>query len=127
MINNPQQKVLLVEDDKFLSELLVTNLRKAGFDVTLTIDAEKAWKELEQQTLPNIIILDLILPGTNGFEFLEKIKEKDKLKSIPVIILSNLGSEQDIKKGLALGASAYLVKAHILPFDLIKKIKEIIS
>ena len=127
MTNNSQQKVLVVEDDKFLSELVVTNLRKANFDVTLTIDVEKAWEELEKQPLPNIIILDLILPGTNGFEFLEQIKKDDKLKSIPVIILSNLGSEQDIEKGLSLGASAYLVKAHILPEDLVKKIKETLS
>jgi len=124
---SPPLKVLVVEDDQFLADLLVKNLYKANFEVALFFDAEDAYKELKKGVFPDVIVLDLILPGMNGFEFLEKIKKEEETKSIPVIILSNLGSEQDIKKGLDLGASLYLVKAHILPDDLVKKIKEVVK
>lgn len=123
---SPSTKVLIIEDEALLSDLLVMNLRKAKFDTFLASDAEQAQKALENEPLPDIIILDILLPGMNGFEFLQIIKNSDKLKNIPVIILSNLGNKRDIEKGMSAGSTDYMIKAHILPEDLIKKIKEIL-
>jgi len=126
-MSDNQQKVLIVEDDSLLAELLMSSLRKANFGTIFAPDAEEARKELDKQLLPDIILLDIILPGMNGFELLGIIKKEDRLKLIPVIVMSNLGSDQDKKKGMELGAVAYMVKADILPEDLIKKIKEVTS
>ncbi len=118
-----KKRILVIEDDKFIASLLVGVLEKEGFEVDLALDGEDGLRKLEAE-LPDIILLDLILPGINGFEVLEKLKKGDATRKIPVIIISNLGSEEEIQRGLNLGAAAYLVKANILPEDLIKKIKE---
>ncbi|MDO8436445.1 MAG: response regulator [bacterium] len=120
-----KKKVLVIEDDDFIASLIMGALKRAGFETNLAIDGEGALKKLETE-IPDIILLDLILPGIGGFEVLEKIKREDKTKKIPIIILSNLGSHEEIKKGLKSGADAYLVKANILPEDVVKKIEEIL-
>lgn len=120
-----KKKILLVEDDSFLSSLAARALDEAGYEVELATDAEKAMEYLSKGT-PDLILLDLVLPGMNGFEFLEKIKKEEKTKSIPVVILSNLGSKEEIEQGFRLGAHSYLIKSHILLDDLVKRIDEVI-
>lgn len=121
-----KNKVLVIEDDSFIAGLITETLNKAGFETTLASDGEGGFRKMNKEA-PDVILLDLILPGMNGFEFLEKIKGDKKTMSTPVVIISNLGSEDETKKGLRLGAHSYLIKAHILPDDLIKKIKEILQ
>jgi len=118
-------KVLLVEDDSFLREIIYKRLTKEGFDVVQAEDGEKALIEVSQGEF-DIVLLDIILPNINGFEVLEKIKnnEDEKIKNTPVIMLSNLGQEIDIEKALAMGASNYLVKAHFTTDEIIGKIKQ---
>ena len=72
---------------------------------------------------PHLVLLDLILPGIDGFEVLSRMREDPSLSSIPVIILSNLGQKEDIERGLKLGAVDYLIKAHFTPGEIIEKIK----
>ena len=104
-------KVLIVEDDEFLSELISTKLDKEGFDIALAGDGETGYKKIEQFR-PDIILLDIMLPGMDGFEVLEKMKTHtdETLKTTPVIILSNLGDAEDIQKAMKLGATNYFVK-----------------
>lgn len=119
-------KVLVVEDDQLMAGLLAEKLAKADFDVRLAVDGEIALKELEND-VPDIILLDLILPGMSGFEILAKVKEDERTKAVPVIILSNLGSREEIDKGMKLGATSYLIKANVLIEEVVKKIRETIS
>jgi len=86
------------------------------------IDGEEGLKRIREDK-PDLILLDLILPGVDGFEVLSKLKEDPTLASIPVIILSNLGQREDIEKGLKLGAIDYLVKAHFTPNEIVDKVK----
>lgn len=116
-------KVLIVEDDKFLRELINRKLQSEDFQTVLAIDGEIGL-DLVDKERPDIVLLDLILPGMNGFEVLAKIKENEKIKEIPVIILSNLGQQDDIEKGMGLGAIDYLVKAHFTPNEIIEKINQ---
>lgn len=118
-------KVLVVEDDKFSRELINRKLQSENFETVLAVDGEVALDLVEKER-PDIILLDLILPGINGFEVLAKIKENEKLKEIPVIILSNLGQKDDIDKGMNLGATDYLVKAHFTPSEIIEKINQVL-
>jgi len=80
-----------------------------------------------KEELPQLILLDLILPGIDGFEVLKQIKEDSQINKIPVIILSNLGQQEEVEKGLKLGAADYLVKAHFTPDEIIGKIKEVLG
>ena len=119
-------KVLVIEDDTFLRELIVQKLDKEGYEVTEALDGEEGVKQVKTQR-PDIILLDLILPGVDGFEVLRQIKEDDATAKIPVLILSNLGQKEDIEKGMKLGAKDFLIKAHFTPGEIIEKIKKILS
>lgn len=103
-------KILMIEDDLFLSELVLTKLSEHGCIPYSTPNGEEGL-QLAEQYLPNVIILDLMLPGIPGEEVLLKLKATEVLKAIPVIVFSNKSSEEDIKNNLANGASEYLVKS----------------
>lgn len=116
------KKILIIEDDKFLRELIAKKLLEEDFEVVEAIDGEEGLKKIEEAK-PDLIILDLILPGIDGFEVLTKIKDDPKLSPIPVVILSNLGQREEVEKGLKLGAVDYLIKAHFTPGEIIEKVK----
>ena len=116
------KKILIIEDDKFLRELITQKLFKEGYEVSEAVDGEEGLKKLKEEK-PDLVLLDLILPGIDGFEVLARTREESTLSSIPVIILSNLGQKEDVEKGLKMGAVDYLIKAHFTPGEIIEKIK----
>lgn len=120
------KKILVVEDDKFLRELIVQKLIKEEYDVSQAIDGEEGVKKIKAEK-PDLILLDLILPGIDGFEVLAKIKEDSTLSAIPVIVLSNLGQQEDVERGLRLGAVDYLIKAHFTPGEIIERIRSVLK
>ncbi len=124
--DNSNTKVLLIEDDRFLRELIAQKLEREKFQVMQAVDGEEGLRKLGEQK-PNIVLLDLILPGLNGFDVLKKIKEAPENASMPVVILSNLGQREDVERGLSLGASDFLIKAHFTPQEIIIKIQGILS
>lgn len=123
-MDNSKIKILFVEDDSFLREICAKKLTKEGFLVFEIVDGEQALKDLEKIE-PDIILLDIILPMVNGFEVLEKIRSSKnlKIKEAPVIMLSNLGQEEDVKKAFSLGANDYLIKTHSTIEEIVEKIK----
>ncbi len=126
--DNPQKEVfvLVVEDDKFLRELLVRKLASAGFDVQNAIEGTAAFAILEKRK-PSIILLDLILPEMDGFEILTRIKADPKNADIPVIILSNLGQKEDTDKALKLGAIDFMVKANFTLDEIVTKVRTVLG
>ncbi len=120
------KKVLIVEDDKFLRELIVKKLSNEGYDVLEAADGEQGLLQIKDAR-PELVLLDLILPGIDGFEVLSQKREDPFTASIPVIILSNLGQKEDVDKGLSLGATDYLIKAHFTPGEIIEKVRNIIK
>ena len=118
-------KIVLVEDDPFLSKVLAFRLGEENFNIVLAEDGEQAIKKIKSEK-PELVLLDLLLPKKSGLEVLEEIKKDENTKKIPVIILSNLGQQTDIIKGLQLGAVDYLVKANFGIKDIVEKIKEIL-
>lgn len=119
-------KILVVEDDKFLRELITQKLIRGGYDVKGAVDGEDGVIKIKEEK-PDIILLDLILPGIDGFEVLAKVKDDPELKDIPVLILSNLGQRDDVERGLKLGAVDFLIKAHFTPGEIIEKIEKIMG
>ncbi|MBI5732078.1 MAG: response regulator [Candidatus Magasanikbacteria bacterium] len=118
-----QLKIVLVEDDSFLSDIYKTKLELEGFKVMVAGDGEKGLKLIQTKT-PNLIILDILLPKMDGFAILETIKKDENLKKIPVILLTNLGQNEEVRKVFSLGAVDYLIKAHYKPSEVVEKIKK---
>jgi len=120
------QKILIVEDDKFLRELIVKKLLGENYDVVEAADGEEGVKKIKEEK-PDLVLLDLILPGIDGFGVLSQVKEDPAFASLPVIILSNLGQKDDVERGLKLGAVDYMIKAHFTPGEIIEKIRTILK
>ena len=117
-------KVLLVEDDNFIAELVLLKLIAAGCIPYRTNDGKDAL-ELASQYKPNVIILDLMLPTVQGEEVLKQLKEHEVLKQIPVIIFSNKDQKEDIDANLAAGAAKFMVKSATDLNDLTAVVKEL--
>lgn len=120
------KKILVVEDEVTLHRALVDSLTQAGYETLSALDGEQGW-DLVSKEIPDLVLLDIILPKLDGFEVLGKMKSEPKTASVPVIILTNLGDISDIQKALDLGANTYLVKADFHLEDVLKKIEQTLS
>ena len=120
--------VLLVEDDAFLREICSKKLTKEGYTVYEAIDGEQALIGVESAK-PDIVLLDIILPAIDGFQILNQIRsnKNKEIAKVPVIMLSNLGQDDDIKKAMDMGADDYLIKAHFTTEEIVEKIKILIK
>lgn len=121
-----EKKVVLVEDDSLMSGILATHLIGEGFTVVTVTDGAQAFERIMAEQ-PNIALLDIVLPSLGGFDILQKLKQNESTKSIPVLILSNLGSAEEIQRGINLGAEGYLVKANSMVDEITEKVKEILN
>ncbi|MBP6856023.1 MAG: response regulator [Candidatus Pacebacteria bacterium] len=115
------KKILLIEDDPFLSSLLKNRLSKEQIDVQHAHDGQEAL-DILKTTKPDLILLDLILPKKSGFEVMEGVRQDPQLANAPIIIISNLGQTEDIQKGQELGAVEYFIKAKTSIDDLVGNI-----
>ncbi|TSC77030.1 MAG: two-component LuxR family transcriptional regulator [Parcubacteria group bacterium Gr01-1014_31] len=120
------KKVLVIEDDKNLVRLLKDALEGGQYTVSLALDWKEAKSHL-QKLRPDIILLDILLPGESGFDVLRQLKAHADTKNIPVVILSNLGQEQEIRTGMDLGAVDYLVKADIAIDQVVHKVQQVLK
>lgn len=118
-------KILIVEDEEVLASVMAEKFEKAGFSTRIAVDGEQALI-LVNSFKPSIIALDLMLPKVDGFDFLKRIKEDNSLKDIPVVIMSNLSDDDDIKKALNMGAVDYFVKANHPINEIVEKIKAVL-
>jgi DNA-binding response OmpR family regulator len=116
-------KLLVVEDDKSIRELYALKLNKVGFEVLTAEDGGKGW-DLAQKELPDLILLDIMMPVMNGFEVLKKLRKNNDTKDIPVIILSNYGEVDQMTQGFLVGATDYLIKAEHTPSDVVDIVNE---
>lgn len=114
------KKVLIVEDEIPLLKILESKIKKLGFKVTTCTSGNEVLPKIKKEK-PDLLLLDIVLPGESGFEVLEELKIKEK-NPIPVIILSNLEQEKDIKMGKKFGVKDYIIKSQISLRDLMLKI-----
>ncbi|PIZ55858.1 response regulator [bacterium (Candidatus Torokbacteria) CG_4_10_14_0_2_um_filter_35_8] len=121
-----RKKILIIEDDSFLSGMYASRFNLEGFEVFIAEDGEKGFNMIQEKN-PDLILLDVILPRWDGFEVLQKIKKDPSYRNIPVLLLTNLGQEEDIKRGKALGADDYLVKVHHTPDEVVSKVRSFVS
>jgi DNA-binding response OmpR family regulator len=120
------KSIMIIEDDRFLSSLMKARLEKDGFTVIQAFDGQEAI-QLFRESVPNLIILDLIMPKVTGFEVLQTISLMPQLTKVPVVILSNLAQDSDIEKARQLGAKEYFVKVKVSIDDLVGRIKTLVA
>lgn len=124
--SNKDTKILLVEDDSFLASVYATKFELEGFTVLHAPDGEAGLK-MAEKSQPDIILLDILMPKMDGFEALHRLKMDEKLVNIPVIMLTNLGQKEDVERCLKEGAVDYLIKAHFVPGEAVKKVRKILN
>lgn len=123
-----KKRILIVEDDKTLVEMYKEKLKLEGFLVSTALDGKKALPKIKKGA--DLILLDILMPGLNGFEVLKRVQMDEKMKPTPIVVLTNIGSDSfdnDKKLALSLGATDYMIKALNTPEDVVKKINSILS
>jgi len=121
-----KKKIMIVEDDTFVMDIYQTKLVQEGFEAVAAINGLEAMKKLADLQ-PDLILLDIIMPYMDGLEVLKKIKSEERLKNIPIILLTNLSQKEEISQGLELGANDYLIKSHFTPSEVLEKIKKYLN
>ncbi len=117
-----ENKILIVEDDAAIAGVYQKKLAKEGFNIEIAENGLEAVESMKRE-VPALVLLDIIMPKMDGFGVLTEMQKSDALKAVPVIILSNLGQESDIKTGMDLGAKDYVVKADTPLAEIIEKIR----
>ncbi len=121
--NSKGKLILVAEDDTFYAKIYQSKLSAEGFEVALAANGDQVMEFIASR-MPDILLLDLIMPEKDGFQTLEELRNNEKTKNLKVIVLSNLGQEEDIKKAKAYGVLDYIVKTDISIQDLVKVIKD---
>src|SRR3989344_4991434 len=119
--NNKTPPVLVVEDDEFLRELIVTKLKQEKLTILEAINGKDGLQKMREMH-PDLVLLDLILPGMDGFEVLRAAQSDPTISNISVVVLSNLGQKEDIDRAKECGAKGYLVKAQFTPSEIVQKV-----
>jgi len=120
-------RLYLVDDDRFLLDMYAVKFKAAGHDVTAFQNGEEALKALREQPAPDAMLLDIVMPGMDGFEILDAIHKEKLAPTTKVIVLSNQGQESDIEKAKALGAAGYIIKASAIPSEVFTETVRIIE
>lgn len=126
-MNNKEKRIMIIEDDSFVLDIYQTKISKEGFDVITAVDGLDAITKLEKGDIPNLILLDIVMPKMNGLEVLKRIKSNEDLKNIPVILLTNLSQKEEIQKSFEMGANDYLIKSHFTPSEVMEKVNKFLN
>ena len=121
------KKILIIEDDDFLQGLEAKKLEKEGYAPLTAGNHIEAFQIVDTRQKIDLVLLDLMLPEVDGFEILEKIRNKEHTKEVPVIVFSNLSEQADIEKATGLGISEFMVKSNFTLDQLVERIKELIG
>jgi DNA-binding response OmpR family regulator len=127
-MNSPTQSpsvILVVEDDNHLAKLIHFCLVREGFEMRHAADGEQALQEFERPELPDLVVMDVMMPYHNGYELLANLRQRPLWDHVPVIMLTSRGREEDVVQGLDLGASDYLTKP-FRPAELIARIRKLL-
>ncbi|MEI7777691.1 MAG: response regulator [bacterium] len=122
-----KRKIFIVDDDKFLLSMYSIKFQKEGFDVVVAVDGNDALTKLREGLVPDVIILDIVMPVMDGLELLQKIRDEHLVQESVIIILSNQGQSSDIEKAKQLGVEGYIVKATTIPSEVLAEVKKVLA
>lgn len=116
-------KILFVEDDPLIVKIYTTRLIADGYHV-LTADNGETGLHIAETENPDLVVLDVMMPKMDGFAVLTRLRENEKMKSIPILVYSNLAQEEEMQRAKSLGATEFIVKANLSPTEMVEKIKK---
>lgn len=125
-MTDEKNKILVVEDDIFISDIYQVKFTQEGFEVAVAVNGLEALKILDNFR-PDIILLDIIMPQMDGIETLKKIKNNDKLKNIPIIMLTNISEKEKVEESEEMGVNDYLVKSQFTPSEVVEKVNALLN
>lgn len=126
-MSNTKYKILIVDDDKFLLEMYKLKFDKNGHEVTILTDATEALSKLKDGLVPDIILIDIVLPGMDGLQLLEAIRKDKICPNAIIIMLTNQGGQEEIEKAKSLKVDGYLVKATLIPSEVVEEVLKIVE
>jgi DNA-binding response OmpR family regulator len=121
-----KKKILIVEDDAFIRDIYQVKFSQEGFEVDLAENGLEALKKMEEN-IPDIILLDIVMPYMDGMEALKIIRKNDAWKKIPIIMLTNISEKEKVTQGLNEGASGYMIKSHFTPSEVVGKVNALLN
>jgi len=125
-MNGETRRILVAEDDRFLRKAAEMALKRQGYTVLTAADGEEALRAAQSE-LPDLILLDLIMPKVNGFDVLQALKKEAPTAKIPVIVMSNLGQDRDVQQAMDAGAAAYFIKTDLSLHALVLRVEETLT
>ena len=126
-MDNAKHKILIIDDDEFLLDMYAVKFKEEGFEVDIAREGKEALNKIKEGASPEVVLLDIVMPGMDGFELLETIRKEKLIPTSKIIILSNLGQKEHLDKGKSLGAAGYIVKAYFTPSEVVKKANEVLK
>ena len=117
-------KILIIDDDPFIADMYVLKFKDEQFEIETARNGKDGLKKIDEYK-PDVILLDVVMPDMDGFQVLEEIRKKNVPQKI--ILLTNLGQKEDVERGLALGASDYVVKAHFTPSEVVERVRKLLG
>lgn len=126
MAEKQKVTILLAEDDRFVSDIYKRKLDTEGYEVLFAPDGREALKIMEE-IVPDLVLLDIMMPFVDGMEVLQKMKGDPRWKFIPVVMLTNLAEKENIEKSISMGADGYIIKAHFTPSEVMQKIRTVLE
>ncbi len=126
MEKSNKSNILIIEDDAYISDMYKIKMEAEGFEVDVATDGEIGSNSILKKK-PDLVLLDIVMPKMDGFGVLQKIRKNPDFKDMPIIMLTNLGQRESVKKGLMLGADGYIIKAHFTPSEVVEKVKEFLN
>lgn len=117
-------KILMIDDDPFIADMYVLKFRDEEFEVETARTGKDGLKKIAEFN-PDVILLDVVMPDMDGFQVLEELKKRGMKRK--VILLTNLGQKEDVERGMDLGASDYIVKAHFTPSEVVEKVRKLLT
>ena len=123
MLKKEPKKIILIEDEELMNNLLKKKLEKEGYEIIVARNGEEGIEKI-REIIPDLILLDIIMPRMGGFEVMEEVRKDKRLRLIPIIIISNSGQPVEIDRAKRLGARDWLVKTEFDPKEVITKVKQ---
>lgn len=119
-------KILIIDDDPFILDIYALKFKERGFEVDFAQNGKDGLKKATEQK-PEVILLDVVMPGMDGFEVLRELKKDQNTRSIKVVVLTNIGQKEEVERGKALGADDYIIKAHFAPSEVVEKVNSVLQ
>lgn len=124
--NNKDKKIVIIEDEDILGKIITSKLQAESYQVTLATDGEQGINKIKE-IVPDLILLDMVMPKKNGYEVLRDIKADNNIKNIPIIVISNSGQQSEIERVVDLGVQDYIIKAQFSPEEVLEKVRKYLN